>query len=133
MKFKLGRVLGVALAVAAFGMGNANTANVVIQEVYYDQPGADGTEVFTELFGSPGMSLDGFSLVGINGSVGEDYGTIDLSGFTIQADGISLIADINTNLTGADLLAASIDWQNGVDAVQLRFFDGNSVIVADAL
>ena len=39
---------------------------MLINEVYYDSPGADGPNVFTELCGPPGTVLDGWTLVSIN-------------------------------------------------------------------
>ena len=37
----------------------------VINEVLYDGPGSDADDVFTELFGTPGLALDGWSLTGL--------------------------------------------------------------------
>ena len=66
---------------------------VVLNEVYYDAIGADAGEVFTELFGPAGMSLSGWSLVGINGNTGLEYITVDLTGAVIPTDGLLVIAE----------------------------------------
>jgi len=105
-------------------------AAVVIQEVLYDGPGTDPDDVFTELFGAPGTSLDGWSLQGINGTNGSVYRTIDLSGLIIPGDGIFVIATSSANSMLAlqrDFIA-DVDWQNGPDALQL--VDGSNIIDA---
>lgn len=99
----------------------AVTPHVVIQEVVYDGPGADLDDVFTELVGPPGFSLNGWKLKGINGANGSLYLTISLDGLVIPPDGILVIADASANSGVApfrDAIAA-VDWQNGPDAVQL--------------
>lgn len=102
----------------------------VIQEVLYDGPGSDADDVFIELFGSPGALLDGWSLVGINGSNGDVYRTIDLSGMIIPVDGIFVIATASASaaLAAERDMAANVDWQNGPDAI--RLLDGDTVIDA---
>ena len=95
---------------------------IFIQEVLYDAAGPDAREAFTELVGPPGTNLDGWTLVGVNGSSGVPYRTIDLTGASIPLDGIFLIA---TSSASAALAAerdfiANVDWQNGPDAVQLQ-------------
>ena len=105
---------------------------VRIQEVLYDAVGAEAAGVFTELSGPAGTSLDGWSLVGINGGTGTSYRTVDLSGAAIPADGILVVATASAEagLAAARDLVGSVDWQNGPDAVQL--LDGDGQIV-DAL
>ena len=97
---------------------------IVINEVYYDEPGADGDEQFTELFGPAGMALDGWTLAGVNlGTQSsprlEDKEIIPLDGLVIPEDGFLVIA-VNENIAGPVHLVADVDWQNGPDAVQLR-------------
>lgn len=104
----------------------------VIQEVLYDGPGTDADDVFTEIFGIAGMSLDGWSLVGVNGSDQHSYRTVTLEGAVIPNDGFLVITTFSAT---ADLRAHSdffgeVDWQNGPDAVQLRDSQGN---IIDAL
>lgn len=112
-----GITAGLLLSLLA---ANAHSA-VVIQEVLYDGEGTDPDDVFTELFGAPGTVLDGWSLVGINGSNGEVYRTVDLGGSVIPADGIFVIATGSANAPLATVtdLVANVDWQNGPDAIQL--------------
>jgi hypothetical protein len=104
----------------------------LLQEVLYDAVGPDAEGVFTELYGDAGFDFAGWSLVGINGSDGGAYRTVDLTGAIIPADGILVVA---TSRANAELLAqrdfiGSVDWQNGPDAVQLLDPDGN---IVDAL
>jgi hypothetical protein len=105
-------------------------ASVVIQEVLYDGPGTDPDDVFTELSGMPGTVLDGWSLVGINGSNGEAYRVIDLGGLIIAEDGLFVIATSSASSVLAlrrDYIA-NVDWQNGPDALHLLY--GTAVIDA---
>ena len=111
----------VALLVLALCVSFTAQAAVVIQEVLYDGPGTDPDDVFTELSGTPGTALDGWSLAGINGADGQVYRTIDLSGLVIPADGIFVIATASANSALALLrdFIADVDWQNGPDALHL--------------
>lgn len=105
--------------------GFENGVHLVINEILYDEPGAD-VENFAELKGPPGMPLDGFSLVGVNGGTGTDYAVIDLAGHTIPLDGYFVVCQSVTAY--ADLVDISANWQNGPDNVQLRL--GTMVIDA---
>ena len=93
----------------------------IIQEVFYDASRPDATDVFTEIFGPAGMTLDGWSLVGVNGGTGLAYRTIDLTGALIPEDGLLVIATSSASpaLTAMRDFTANVDWQNGPDAVQL--------------
>ena len=96
-------------------------ATPIIQEILYDGPGVDADDVFTEIFGAPGMNLNGWTLVGFNGANGSDYRTVDLMGMVIPVDGILVLATasaIGNVLANRDFIA-DVDWQNGPDAVQL--------------
>ena len=97
------------------------TGAPIIQEVFYDASGTDAGEVFTEIFGFAGMSLDGWSLVGINGGTGLPYRTLDLTGATIPGDGLLVVATSSADPALAAIrdFTANVDWQNGPDAVQL--------------
>ena len=121
----------VGLMTGLLIMASAGASPVVIQEVLYDGLGSDADDVFTELFGTPGASLNGWTLVGINGRNGESYRTIDLSGALIPDDGLLLIATSSANVGLAALtdFVANVDWQNEPDAVQLWFND----VLQDAL
>ncbi|HKK13346.1 MAG TPA: hypothetical protein VKA14_01660 [Gammaproteobacteria bacterium] len=97
----------------------------MIAELLADATGSDSGHAFVELFGRPGASLAGLSLVGVNGSTGSDYKTTALEG-AIPADGVFVVADDDAGSTAvpnADLLA-DVDFQNGPDSVQLRDASG---------
>ncbi|MEJ2138685.1 MAG: hypothetical protein P8Y61_04395 [Gammaproteobacteria bacterium] len=118
-KFNRGHIL-TAMVLSLGAVWSAQAA-VVIQEVLYDGPGTDSDDVFTELYGTPGTDLTGWSLAGINGADGLVYRSIDLSGLVIPEDGIALIATSSANLDLAmerDFIA-NVDWQNGPDALHL--------------
>jgi len=101
----------------------------VISEVLYDQAGADGGGVFTELYGPAGTSLDGWTLVGVNGRDGVAYRAVDLSGATFPADGILVLATAGADpaLAAQRDLVAAVDWQNGPDALRLLDAGGDLV------
>lgn len=110
----------------------AATPLIIINEVLYDGPGADADDVFTELFGVPGLTLDGWSITGTNGATGSVYRTIDLTGAVIQADGILVIATdlaLGSVFDARDFIA-NVDWQNGPDSIQLL---DNFAMVVDSL
>ncbi|MGB7055731.1 MAG: T9SS type A sorting domain-containing protein [bacterium] len=94
--------------------------NIYINEIYYDTPGAD-SGCFTEIFG-PGMtSLDGFTLVGVNGNGGVDYAVIDLAGQTIPSDGFFVIGDYSS-VPNVDLVDTLANLQNAPDNLELRYY-----------
>ena len=100
----------------AYFVGAFNTA---INEVYYDPPGQD-SGAFIELHGPGNASLNGMSLVGVNGLNGADYGLIDLSGHSIPTDGFFVVGQ-NYWVSNADTVTANADLQNGPDNLELRF------------
>lgn len=107
----------------------ARATPILIQEVLYDASGPDAPLAFTELVGPPGASLDGWSLLGINGATGTPYRTLDLTGSSIPLDGIFVIATASASLELAaqrDLIG-NVDWQNGPDAIVLRNALGNVI------
>ena len=105
-------------------------AQLLISEIYYDAAGPDAGLVFVELIGTPGTTLEGFSLLGINGTGGKVYLTVPLSG-SIPSDQIFVIGDDdgsgNTWVPNADLIM-DIDFQNGPDSIVL--WDGSTTIDA---
>ena len=108
----------------------AVSASLVISELFYDASGTDAGQVFVELFGTPGESLDGLVLEGINGTGGTVYTSLDLSG-VIPGDGVFVIGDDSggsTSVPNVDLIA-DVDYQNGPDSVVLR----NGSIILDAV
>lgn len=119
-----------SLAFALAGFSSLSHAQVLISEVVYDAAGTDAGNVFVELYGTPGTSLDSFLLQGINGSNNLAYKDVFLAG-VIPADGVFVIADDmgggTTAVPNADLIA-DVDFQNGPDSIQLS--DGLSVIDA---
>lgn len=98
------------------------SATPIIQEILYDVPGPDSPSVFTELVAPPSFRFDGWTLVGVNGSNGDLYRIIDLTGAVAPADGILVIATASATeaLARARDFIANVDWQNGPDTVQLR-------------
>ncbi len=116
------RVLsGIALIVALLSP-RFSFSVPILNEVFYDGVGSDSPQVFTEILGVAGMTLEKWTLIGINGATGAIYRTIDLSGGVISGDGffvIATLAAIGETLAHRDFIA-QVDWQNGPDAVQLR-------------
>jgi len=103
----------------------------LISELLYDASGSDNGLSFVELYGSPGASLDGLVLEGVNGSNGAVGPVLVLSG-GFPADGFFVVADDRgdggTDVAGADLVL-NFDFQNGPDSVVLR----SGVAVLDAV
>ena len=107
----------------------AQAPAVLLNEVYYDGVGSDA-DSFVELRGPAGTSLEGFTVVGVNGSDGADYHSVALVG-SIGADGLFVLMDATAPAAWtavADQLGDA-DLQNGPDSVQLRF----GGVVVDAL
>ena len=99
----------------------AAAVGIHLSEVLYDAVGSDDGKVFVELFGPPGLSLEGFQLEGVNGSGGGVSPVLSLSG-AVPADGFFVVADSRggiTDVAEADLLL-DFDFQNGPDSVVLR-------------
>lgn len=106
-----------------FDCAEAEAPPIVINELYYDSPGGDRPNVFIELHGPAGAPLEGLRLVGVNGSNGQRYQSIELVGM-IGADGYFVVAtpEANDDLRPlVDQFAADADYQNGADAVVLLF------------
>lgn len=103
----------------------------VINEINPDpsEVGTDTTE-FVELYGTPGMSLDGYVMVCFNGGTGTNnvsYGAYDLDGYTIPASGYFVIGNpavANVNYIVPVPTAPVAFLQNGADAV--GFYLGNA-------
>lgn len=102
-------------------------AAILINELLVDSVGGDtntGNTLFVEIWGPAGTSLDGWQLVGVNGTGGSDYNPIDLTGEVIASDGYFVIAHpdgAQELLSQADLTHPNVDYQNGPDSVQLRW------------
>lgn len=99
-------------------MGSAlPSVQVAINEVLYDPPGTD-VGCFVELIGKPGLNLDEYSLVGVNGDGGKQYNFIDLSGHTIPPDGYFVVAQ-DDSVQEADMIDSKANFQNGPDNIEL--------------
>jgi hypothetical protein len=124
----------LALVALSIGLGLAPAsarALPLISEVFYDATGSDNGKSFVELYGTPGTSLDGLVLEGVNGSNGAVGPILTLSG-VIPGDGFFVVADDRgdgaSDVAGVDLVL-NFDFQNGPDSVVLRSSDA----VLDAL
>lgn len=104
----------LAFLCSSFIFGQA----VVINEVDADQTTTD-TEEFLELYTStPNTSLDGYIVVFYNGSNDTSYTTVDLNGFSTDANGYFIIG--GDAVTGVDIaLGADNVIQNGADAIAI--------------
>lgn len=117
----------ICLGLACVGLvvPSGAVAMPLLSEVYYDAPGSDDGQLFVEISGAPGASLDGWIVEGINGSNGAAGPTILLSG-AFDAGGLFVVADQTaegaTTVVGAQLLA-NFDFQNGPDSIVLRAGD----------
>ena len=109
-------VLLILLTVSAPSPGQ-----VVINEVLHDPPGKDAG-CFVELMGKPGLSLDDYSLVGVNGDGGAQYSFIDLSGHKIPQNGYFVVAQ-DESVPDADLIDSKANFQNGPDNIELWYSD----------
>ncbi len=118
MRWKRVALFGLALGILA---ARAD-ATPILSEVYYDAVGSDDAQVFVEIAGAPGTSLEGFFVEGINGTNGAAGPTIMLSG-VIGPSGLFVVADRrsdgSTSVALTDLVA-NFDFQNGPDSVILR-------------
>jgi hypothetical protein len=102
-------------------MGMQVVGQVVINEVDADQPGVDAAE-FVELYGTPEMSLSGYSLVLFNGNGDTTYKAFDLDGYQLDVDGFFVLGSV----LNADYVVSSGTTgflQNGADAVGLYLAD----------
>lgn len=130
MKQQHTRLAQAAVMFATVALATGTQAKTVISEVLYDALGTDRGNVFIELFGSPGASLSGLFLDGVNGADGSIYKTAALSGL-IPADGVFLIGDDSgngTSLVSNVDLVLDVEFQNGPDSIVLR--DTNGVLDA---
>lgn len=95
---------------------------LLINEVYYDEPGTDGPGVFIELWGEPaGAWLDGFTLARYRYDGSAD-GTIDLAGLALGDAGYLVVAhpDAGPALAAlADLLDPLADLNNTRGSLRL--------------
>ncbi len=110
----------------------------VLNEILYDTQSTDDPNLlFTEIWGAPGTSLNGWTLVGINGNDGAAYRTVTLSG-NIPADGYFVVGN-TASVPNVDQVVGGganegVDWQNagsssGDDCDGLELRNASSVVV----
>lgn len=126
----------------AAGAGQVCRANctlkltAVINEIWYDPPGADGTSAacFIEILGDPGLDLTGYSLKFTRGSDGAEYvAALALTGKTIGPDGYFVVVQTAGQMAALPAGANSVtstkaDMQNGPN--NLALVKGNVVVDA---
>ncbi|MEM9594867.1 MAG: lamin tail domain-containing protein, partial [Acidobacteriota bacterium] len=100
------------------------SADPVINEVDYGQPGAEGAD-FVELYnpGSVPVSLAGYELVLVDGAGGGVYNVVDLTPLTLNAGGHRVVCGRKDLPFPCDLIVAGGgDWiqEGNPDAVALR-------------
>jgi len=104
-------------------VANLASASMMISEIFYDAEGSDDGKVFVELYGDPGMSLDGWLIEATNGSNGAVVFAVALLG-TLPDDGFLVIADANaegtTEVPNADVTFDNVDHQNGPENLLLK-------------
>lgn len=112
------RAVAVAAVILLSLIGSASSLSlVVINEVLYDPPGKD-EGCFVELVGTPGLNLDDYFLVGVNGNGGKQYNLIALSGCAILSNGYFVVAQ-DESVPNADLIDSRADFQNSPDSIEL--------------
>ncbi|WP_017326055.1 endonuclease/exonuclease/phosphatase family protein [Synechococcus sp. PCC 7336] len=108
--------------------GSTAIANVFINEIHYDNTGADVGEAI-EVAGTAGTDLSGFSLVLYNGNDGAPYDTIALSGvIPDQQGGFGTLAFSNSGIqNGSPDGIALVDNNNNV--LQFLSYEGSFTAV----
>lgn len=101
--------------VLILGTSMPGQADVLINEIDYDQPGADTAE-FIELYNSndTALTLDGYVLDLVNGTTGSSYESFDLTGLSIAANGYLVLCNNSLAVANCSVQAATGSWmQNG--------------------
>ncbi|MEZ6005505.1 MAG: hypothetical protein R3F33_15120 [Planctomycetota bacterium] len=114
------------LPVAAFALATAAQAQVSLSEIRIDQTGADNDEYF-ELVGAPGTSLAGmwYIVIGDGSSTtlsGVVETVVDLSAYSINANGFFVAAEATFTLGVADVLlpgANDLNFENSDNVTHL--------------
>jgi hypothetical protein len=96
-------------------------SQIVINEVDSDTPGTDLLE-FVELYGPANASLNGYVVVFFNGLNDLSYGSFDLDGYSLDANGFFVLG--NSAVDNVDLTFANNLLQSGSDAIAL--YSGNA-------
>ena len=102
--------------------GESVIGELIINEVSIGAQENRDSVCFTELYGTPGLSLEGFSLVGVSGTGAGEYSVIGLSG-VVGPSGYFVIAS-DASVTQADLVNVDICWQVGPDSIELSDSSG---------
>ncbi|ERN43024.1 putative extracellular nuclease [Rubidibacter lacunae KORDI 51-2] len=93
---------------------SSTTPSLVFNELRISASAGDTTNNFVELFGAPGMSLDGLTLVVLSGEFapGQVDFAIDLTGGSTDGDGFALIANSSTGAStdAGDVLVSPLDF-----------------------
>lgn len=97
-------------------------SQIVINEVDSDTPGTDLLE-FVELYGTAGTSLNGYVVIFFNGLNDLSYGSYDLDGYSLDANGYFVLG--NSAVDNVDLTFANNSLQSGSDAVALYIGNGS--------
>ena len=123
-------VRALRLGFVALCVAPAAGAAPLLSEVFYDAVGSDNGLSFVEIWGTPGASLEGITIEGVNGADGQVAPKLTLSG-VMPADGLFVVADDAgggvTQVANADLIL-NFDFQNGPDSIVLR--KGDAVLDA---
>jgi hypothetical protein len=113
MMKKITLLLALLMVGTSFGQ-------IVINELDADQTSTDTEEFIELLSATPNFNLDGYIVVLFNGNIADNlsYTTVDLSGFTTDAEGYLIIG--SDAVTGVDIaLGADNTIQNGADAIAI--------------
>ncbi|HPF39137.1 MAG TPA: endonuclease [Phycisphaerae bacterium] len=113
-----------SLAGYCAGSGGGGSGVAWINELHYDNDGADTNE-FVEIAGTAGLNMSGWSIVAYNGSNGASYSTTNLMGtISDQQNGFGTLAySISGLQNGAPDGIALVD-DNG-DVVQFLSYEGD--------
>lgn len=106
---------------------NTATAQLVINEIDYDQPGSDFAE-FVELKNTSGaaVDLDPYTVELVNGSNGQIYQTVDLPAVNLDPGGYYVLCEDASTVPGCNLDILNSVQNGGPDAVAIRL--GGAVI-----
>lgn len=96
--------------------------DVRINELDMDQPGTDNDE-FIELYGVPGTSLDGLTIVFFTGASNTVYDAYDLDGFSLDENGFFVLG--SGTVPNMDMLLTG-PIENGEDAIALYAADASA-------
>ena len=120
---KTTKTVSLGLLALTSSLTFSSHSSIIINEIDYDQPGTDVAE-FIELFnsGTSAISLDNYSIDLVNGSSSSSYRTIDLSGFSINANDYFVVCGDASQVANCDYsFTTTSGWlQNGApDAIGL--------------